>query len=37
MNNAFAEAALPDEAAAGIRAFFDHMATFMINRIGAAE
>lgn len=34
MDNAFAEAALPSEAAAGIRAFFEHMATFMINRSG---
>jgi hemoglobin len=34
MDNAFAEAALPAEAAAGIRAFFDPMATFMINRMG---
>jgi hemoglobin len=32
MDNAFAEAALPPEAAATLRAFFDHMATFMINR-----
>jgi hemoglobin len=38
MDNAFAEANLPPEAAAGIRAFFDHMATFMINRMeGPAE
>src|ERR1700682_3582149 len=34
MDNAFAEANLPAEAAAGLRAFFDHMATFMINRTG---
>jgi hemoglobin len=32
MNNAFAEAALPTEAEQHLRAFFDQMATFMINR-----
>jgi len=36
MSNAFAEAELPAEAAAGLRAFFEHMATFMINRPGGA-
>jgi hemoglobin len=33
MDNAFAEVRLPDEAVAGIRNFFDQMATFMINRM----
>src|SRR5579862_6735714 len=32
MGNAFAEAALPDDAAATLRQFFEHMATFMINQ-----
>ncbi len=32
MNNALAEAALPSEAEALLRAFFDQVATFMINR-----
>ncbi len=32
MNNAFAEAAIPEQAAAPIREFFDQMATFMINQ-----
>ncbi len=32
MNNALAEAALPPEAEAVLRAFFDSTATFMINR-----
>jgi hemoglobin len=32
MNNAFAEAALPREAEEALRAFFEHMATFMINQ-----
>jgi hemoglobin len=36
MDNAFAEAQLPEEAAVMIREFFDHMATFMINQ-GPAE
>jgi hemoglobin len=31
MNKAFAEAALPPDAEASLRAFFEHMATFMIN------
>ena len=31
MNNAFAEAGLPAEAEQLLRAFFDQMATFMIN------
>lgn len=34
MDNAFAEAALPAEAAAALRTFFDGFATFMINRGG---
>jgi len=34
MDNAFREANLPAEAAIVIRAFFDQMATFMINRMG---
>jgi hemoglobin len=32
MNNALREAALPAEAEQILRAFFDHMSTFMINR-----
>jgi hemoglobin len=32
MNNAFAEAALPTEAEQHLRAFFEQMSTFMINR-----
>ena len=32
MNNAFAEAAIPEQAAAPIRELFDQMATFMINQ-----
>lgn len=32
MNNAFAEAALPLEAEQTLRDFFDHVATFLINR-----
>ena len=32
MNNAFAEAALPAEAEQLLRAFFEQMATFMINQ-----
>jgi hemoglobin len=32
MNNALAEAALPAEAEALLRSFFDQVATFMINR-----
>lgn len=32
MNNAFAEAALPPEAEQTLRDFFDHVATFLINR-----
>lgn len=32
MDNAFEEAALPEDAAFTLRKFFDHMATFMINR-----
>ena len=32
MENAFQEAALPAEAEPHLRAFFDHMSTFMINR-----
>lgn len=32
MNNAFAEAALPAEAEQTLRAFFEHVATFLINR-----
>lgn len=32
MNNALAEAALPPEAEATLRQFFDGVATFMINR-----
>jgi hemoglobin len=32
MNNAFAEAALPMDAEDVLRAFFDHVATFLINR-----
>jgi hemoglobin len=32
MDNAFAEAQLPDEATVIIREFLDHMATFMINQ-----
>ena len=32
MNAAFSEAALPPEAESHIRAFFDGMSTFMINR-----
>jgi hemoglobin len=31
MNNAFAEAALPNEAEQHLRAFFGQMSTFMIN------
>lgn len=34
MDRALAEAALPGEAAAVLRGFFTHMATFMINRAG---
>lgn len=32
MDTAFAEAALPAEAEATLRAFFEHVATFLINR-----
>jgi hemoglobin len=32
MNNAFAEAALPAEVEQYLRAFFEHMSTFMINQ-----
>ena len=32
MNNAFAEAALPTEAEDVLRPFFEHVATFLINR-----
>jgi len=32
MDNAFKEAALPEEAEGQLRKFFDHMSTFMINR-----
>ena len=32
MNNALREAALPAEAEQVLRAFFDHMSTFMINQ-----
>lgn len=32
MNNAFAEAALPPEAEVLLRGFFEHVATFLINR-----
>ena len=32
MNNAFAEASLPPEAEQTLRDFFDHVATFLINR-----
>jgi hemoglobin len=32
MNNALREAALPSEAEQILRAFFDHMSTFMINQ-----
>lgn len=32
MNNAFAEAALPHDAEQTLRAFFEHVATFLINR-----
>lgn len=32
MNNAFAEAALPPAAEATLRPFFEHVATFLINR-----
>jgi len=32
MNNAFTEAALPVEAEQTLRDFFDHVATFLINR-----
>lgn len=32
MNNAFLEAALPPRAEAMLREFFDHVATFLINR-----
>jgi hemoglobin len=32
MNNAFAEAALPKEAEEVLRPFFEHVATFLINR-----
>jgi hypothetical protein len=32
MNNAFAEAALPPDAEQTLRAFFEHVATFLINR-----
>jgi hemoglobin len=32
MNNAFAEVALPPEAEQTLRAFFEHVATFLINR-----
>lgn len=32
METAMVEAAIPDDAAAVLRAFFQHMATFMINR-----
>ncbi len=32
MDNAFTEAALPAEAEAVLRAFFEHVATFLINR-----
>ena len=32
METALVEAAIPDDAAATLRAFFHHMATFMINR-----
>lgn len=32
MDNAFAKAEIPEEAAALLRMFFDGMATFMINR-----
>jgi hemoglobin len=37
MDNAFAEAQLPDEATVIIREFLDHMATFMINQAPDAE
>ena len=32
MDNAFAEAALPAESEETLRAFFEHVATFLINR-----
>jgi truncated hemoglobin YjbI len=32
MNNAFAEAGLPAEAEMTLRGFFEHVATFLINR-----
>jgi hemoglobin len=32
MNQAFTEAGLPAEAEATLRAFFEHVATFLINR-----
>jgi hemoglobin len=34
MDRAFAEAQLPAEAEAALRRFFEHMATFMMNRAG---
>ena len=37
MDQAFAEAALPEDAAAALREFFEGMSTFMINREPAAE
>lgn len=37
MDNAFAQAQLPDEAAVVLRGFFDHMATFMINQAPAGQ
>lgn len=36
MDRALVEAALPDDAAAVLRGFFHHMATFMINRAPAS-
>jgi hemoglobin len=37
MDQAFADAALPGDAAAALRAFFDSTATFMMNRASAPE
>jgi hemoglobin len=37
MNNAFAEAALAPAAEAMLREFFEHVATFLINRPAAAH
>ncbi|MEQ1884074.1 MAG: globin [Bryobacteraceae bacterium] len=37
MDNAFEQVKLPADAAAGIRTFFDQMATFMINRMHGSE